>query len=380
MDHLGVKIPVHLGPEPGNQHIHHVGLGIKIIAPDVFQNHGLGEHLTGMAEKELQQRELPRLEIQGAALARDLPGQKVHGDVSLTQGCALTGTGGPRHAGTPDERLYPHVKLAERERFGEVIVPAGPNAGNPVVHGLAGAQNEDGRGHPPPPQLADQPEAVLSGKHQINHQNIVLVETGRSQGVFCRFHVVHPIPRLAQPLAEVPGYLCIVFYYQYSHDPQYSTEIMIETGQTAPDFTLSDAQGNPVTLSRFRGTPVVVYFYPKDATPGCTREACSFRDNWEALQAAGIQVLGISADTRESHQAFSEAHSLPFPLLADPEKTVIVPWGAWGTKAMFGKKYQGILRYTFIIDREGVVRKIFKKVKTALHAQEVLEAVQELNL
>ncbi|TVR67549.1 MAG: thioredoxin-dependent thiol peroxidase [Spirochaetaceae bacterium] len=203
--------------------------------------------------------------------------------------------------------------------------------------------------------------------------------------------MVHAVPRLTETLAQVLRDLCIVFHYQNSHDHQYITPIMIETGQKAPDFTLNDSEGRPVALSQYRGSTVVVYFYPKDDTPGCTKEACSFRDNWPAIvargggaggeaAAGGIVVLGISADDEASHRAFAEKYDLPFTLLSDPETKVIRQWGAWGTKNMYGKVFEGILRYTYIVDGEGVVRKVFKKVKTDEHAREVLDAITELGL
>ena len=150
---------------------------------------------------------------------------------------------------------------------------------------------------------------------------------------------------------------------------------MLETGQNAPDFELPDQHGSLHRLSDHRGGPVVVYFYPKDDTPGCTKEACSFRDNWDELKAAGVTVFGISADEVASHKAFAEKHSLPFPLLADPEMGTIQAYGAWGMKNMYGKKFESILRYTFVIDGEGTVTRVFKRPRTEIHAEEVLAAL-----
>ena len=147
---------------------------------------------------------------------------------------------------------------------------------------------------------------------------------------------------------------------------------MIEVGQQAPDFSLPDQDGNTTTLSQFRGQKVVLYFYPKDNTPGCTKEACSFRDNLPAISQKGAVVLGVSADSTGSHQKFRSKFELPFTLLSDPDHTVIQAYGAWGTKKMYGKEYEGIMRYTFLIDENGVVTKVFTKVKTAQHAEEVL--------
>lgn len=157
-------------------------------------------------------------------------------------------------------------------------------------------------------------------------------------------------------------------------------KIMIETGQIAPDFSLSDSTGQMVTLSSLRGHPVVVYFYPKDDTPGCTKEACSFRDSWDAILARGIQVLGISGDTEESHKRFSEKYSLPFPLLADTDRTVMTQWGVIGEKSLFGNTFLGIKRYTYLLDAAGVVQRIFTKVSTGTHAQDVLAALDELGI
>jgi peroxiredoxin Q/BCP len=150
---------------------------------------------------------------------------------------------------------------------------------------------------------------------------------------------------------------------------------MIEPGQQAPDFTLTDQHGAKHTLSGYRGDPVVVYFYPKDDTPGCTKEACSFRDNWDALRHANVTVFGISADDVASHAAFATKYNLPFPILADPTMDVIRAWGAWGTKNMYGKLSEGIMRYTYVLDAEGVVTKVFKRPKTDIHAEEVLAAL-----
>jgi peroxiredoxin Q/BCP len=157
-------------------------------------------------------------------------------------------------------------------------------------------------------------------------------------------------------------------------------KIMIETGHKAPDFSLPDNSGKLVTLSALRGQPVVVYFYPKDDTPGCTKEACSFRDSWDAILARGIHVLGISGDSEESHKRFAEKHNLPFPLLADTDRTVMSEWGVIDEKSMFGKTFLGIKRYTYLLDAEGVVRRIFTKVSTGTHGRDVLAALEELGM
>lgn len=148
---------------------------------------------------------------------------------------------------------------------------------------------------------------------------------------------------------------------------------MIEEGVKAPDFTLSNQDGEEVSLSQFAGKKVVLYFYPKDNTPGCTKEACSFRDNYDAILEKGAVVLGVSADSEKSHTNFRSKYELPFHLLSDPEKTVIQDYGAWGEKQMYGKTYEGIMRSTVLIGEDGTVSKVFPKVKPADHGTEVLE-------
>ncbi|HLZ80693.1 MAG TPA: thioredoxin-dependent thiol peroxidase [Ktedonobacteraceae bacterium] len=156
--------------------------------------------------------------------------------------------------------------------------------------------------------------------------------------------------------------------------------------QPAPDFTLpaigSDTvvKNGQVQLSALRGHNVVLYFYPKDDTPGCTKEACSFRDANHLLQQRGVVVLGVSADDIASHQKFADKYSLTFPLLADADTTVSQLYGVWKEKEMYGKKYTGVNRETFLIDKDGIVRKIWHKVKPDEHASEVLEAVEALHL
>lgn len=142
----------------------------------------------------------------------------------------------------------------------------------------------------------------------------------------------------------------------------------------APDFTLPDAEGNRHTLSDYRGQKVVVYFYPKDDTPGCTKEACSFRDMDETYKKHSIRVLGISNDDAESHRKFADKYNLKHTLLADPQNTVCPLYDAYGVKKMYGREYEGIKRMTYLLDEEGKVVKIFKRVKTDIHASEVLDA------
>jgi peroxiredoxin Q/BCP len=153
---------------------------------------------------------------------------------------------------------------------------------------------------------------------------------------------------------------------------------MVEEGKAAPDFTLADQQGRKVTLSKLKGSPVVLYFYPKDDTPGCTTEACNFRDSFADYKKAGAVILGISPDDSESHAKFAKKFDLPFPLLADHEKKVSEAYGVWKEKSMYGKKYMGVERTTFLIDAQGVVHKAYPKVKVPGHSDAVLEALKAL--
>jgi thioredoxin-dependent peroxiredoxin len=153
---------------------------------------------------------------------------------------------------------------------------------------------------------------------------------------------------------------------------------MLEPDQQAPDFTLPDQDGHEVTLSSLRGRPVVVYFYPKDDTPGCTTQACGIRDQWAEFEQAGAVVLGISPDDTASHARFREKYDLPHTLLADPEKRVMEPWGAWGTKNMYGRETVGVIRSTVLVDGEGRVAKVWKRVQTKQHADQVLKALADL--
>jgi peroxiredoxin Q/BCP len=152
---------------------------------------------------------------------------------------------------------------------------------------------------------------------------------------------------------------------------------VIKEGQKAPDFVLPSSEGKDVSLSDLRGKPVVLYFYPKDDTPGCTKEACAFRDDYAQLKKQAV-LLGVSPDSVESHEKFRDKYKLPFPLLADPDKKVAKKYGAFGEKVLYGKKVVGMIRSTFIIDADGVVRKVFPKVRVDGHAQKVAEALQQL--
>ena len=147
---------------------------------------------------------------------------------------------------------------------------------------------------------------------------------------------------------------------------------MLEAGNKAPEFTLNDQDGNSVSLKDFKGSKVVLFFYPKDNTPGCTKEACSFRDNMPALKDKGVVVLGVSIDDEKSHQKFIAKQDLNFPLLADTEKQVVEAYGVWGEKSMYGRKYMGTFRKTFLIDEEGVIARVYDKVKVATHAEDII--------
>jgi peroxiredoxin Q/BCP len=153
---------------------------------------------------------------------------------------------------------------------------------------------------------------------------------------------------------------------------------MIEEGKKAPAFTLESDAGEKVKLSDLRGKNVVLYFYPKDDTPGCTTEACAFRDARAPLAKAGAVVLGVSPDPVDRHKKFKQKYELNFPLLADPDHAVAEKYGAWGEKTLYGKKSMGIIRSTFLIDKAGVVRKVWPRVKVDGHDEQVLTALKEL--
>jgi thioredoxin-dependent peroxiredoxin len=153
---------------------------------------------------------------------------------------------------------------------------------------------------------------------------------------------------------------------------------VIKEGQKAPDFALPSSDGGKVSLKDLKGKTVVLYFYPKDDTPGCTKEACGFRDSYAALKKKAV-VLGVSPDDIASHDRFRAKYKLPFPLLADADKAVATRFGAWGEKVLYGKKVVGMIRSTFVIDGEGVVRKVFPRVRVDGHAEKVLEAVSKLD-
>ena len=152
---------------------------------------------------------------------------------------------------------------------------------------------------------------------------------------------------------------------------------MVEPGTPAPPFALPSGDGDTVALAELRGRQVVLYFYPKDDTPGCTTQACDLRDSWGAIQEAGAVVLGVSPDGPASHAQFARKFQLPFPLLADEDHAVAEAYGAWGEKSMYGRTYMGIIRSTVIIDGEGIVSHVFPRVSPKGHAAKVLAALRE---
>lgn len=149
----------------------------------------------------------------------------------------------------------------------------------------------------------------------------------------------------------------------------------ILAGKAAPDFELPDDTGKIRRLSEFRGQPLILYFYPKDDTPGCTTEACNFRDDYSAYKKAGVTILGVSPDTVQSHVKFKKKYELPFTLLADSDHAICLKYGVWGSKKFMGREYDGVLRTTFLIDKEGKIAKVFEDVHPAQHSAEVLGAL-----
>lgn len=149
----------------------------------------------------------------------------------------------------------------------------------------------------------------------------------------------------------------------------------LTAGEIAPDFQGQDQNGETISLSDYRGQKVVLYFYPKDDTPGCTTEACNLRDHHQSLQEQGFQVLGVSTDDTHSHEQFAQKYDLPFRLVADPEMTIVQQYGVYGEKNSFGKKKMGTKRTTFVIDEQGHIAHIFRQVKSDNHAQQILDAV-----
>ena len=154
-------------------------------------------------------------------------------------------------------------------------------------------------------------------------------------------------------------------------------ELKLKEGDPAPEFTAQTGDGATVSLKDYRGKNVILFFYPKDDTPGCTKEACSFRDYFATFQARGAIILGVSVDPVKSHKKFSEKFKLPFTLLSDEDKQIVEAYGVWGQKSFMGRKYMGTHRVTFLIGPDGVIRKIWPKVKPEAHVAEVLAAMQE---
>ena len=152
---------------------------------------------------------------------------------------------------------------------------------------------------------------------------------------------------------------------------------MPKEGSVAPPITTTDADGQKVSLKDFRGQKVVLYFYPKDDTPGCTKEACSFRDAFSQFKKQGIEILGVSPDSEKSHKKFTAKYNLPFTLLADPDHAIADAYGTYGEKKFMGRTYLGVKRTTFLIDEKGKIKKIFEKVKPEEHAREVLDAFKD---
>lgn len=146
----------------------------------------------------------------------------------------------------------------------------------------------------------------------------------------------------------------------------------LKAGDQAPNFKAVDQDGNSHTLADYKGKKLVVFFYPKASTPGCTVEACNLRDNWSTFQKEGYEILGVSADSQKRQTNFKNKYELPFPLLADEDKTVIEAFGVWGPKKFMGKEYEGIHRTSFVIDEEGKIQEVIQKVKTKAHAEQIL--------
>ncbi len=147
----------------------------------------------------------------------------------------------------------------------------------------------------------------------------------------------------------------------------------LKAGDKAPDFSAKDQNGQTISLGDFKGKTVILYFYPKDDTPGCTAEACDFRDNYQSLVGKGFEVIGVSTDDEKSHKKFETKYNLPFPLIADTDQTIVEAYGVWGEKNMYGKKYMGTVRTTFIIDGDGIIKEVINKVDTKAASQQVLD-------
>jgi peroxiredoxin Q/BCP len=155
--------------------------------------------------------------------------------------------------------------------------------------------------------------------------------------------------------------------------------VTLKEGDKAPAFKGKDQNGNPVSLTDYKGKKVVLYFYPEDDTPTCTIQACNLRDNYGLLKKEGFEVLGVSPDEEKKHKKFEAKYNLPFTLLADPKHTIIDKYGVWDEKQLYGRKYMGILRTTFVLDEKGIIRKVFQRPKNKQHAEEIVAAWKELS-
>ncbi len=153
--------------------------------------------------------------------------------------------------------------------------------------------------------------------------------------------------------------------------------MLLQENMPAPAFMGKDQNGETISLAQYSGKTVILYFYPKDDTPGCTAQACNLRDNYTALLAKGYVVIGVSSDDEKKHQKFITKYELPFPLIADTDKSIHEQYGTWIEKSMYGKKYMGTARYTFIINGEGIIQKIFEKVETKTHTEQILKALEK---
>jgi peroxiredoxin Q/BCP len=151
---------------------------------------------------------------------------------------------------------------------------------------------------------------------------------------------------------------------------------LLNIGDKAPVFEAVDQDGNLITLNDFKGKKLILYFYPKDDTPGCTAEACNLRDNYHFLMSKGYKIVGVSADSEQAHKKFIDKYVLPFPLITDKDKKLLRAYGAWGKKKLYGKEYEGILRTTYIISEKGIIEKVFAKVDTKNHTSQILEEDQ----
>lgn len=151
---------------------------------------------------------------------------------------------------------------------------------------------------------------------------------------------------------------------------------LLEEGVKAPEFVGKDQNGDEIKLSDYKGKKVILYFYPKDNTPGCTAESCNLRDNYSELTSLGMEVIGVSPDNEKSHTNFISKFDLPFKLIADTEKEILKAYGAWGLKKMYGREYEGVLRTTYVINEEGLIQKVFKKVKTKDHTAQILDELK----